>query len=600
MERLLYATVFPCDEGKKIKDFLRSKWRISAALLIALKKYEDGITVNRERVNVSYSLRTGDLVCISIGDHGADSGFEATEMPLDILYEDSDLIVLNKPPFLPVHPSKGHISDTLANGLTCYFHGKGETFVSRCVLRLDRNTSGAVLFAKNAYAHDQLRRQLDNGEIKKEYLALVRGTSPYEGTINEPVYRPAEATVRRVVDPRGKPSKTEYRTEKSDGNLSLLRVFPRTGRTHQIRLHLSHIGAPIVSDFLYGEENDGVLERHGLHCSSLSFSHPVTGKFLCINAPLAEDMKEVCNRLFPVARYHTLDFYLKQTFGEKLVKISLNGGFSCPNRQGNSRGCSFCSAGGSGEFASGSEIPIPEQLKRAKALLSKKWSGYRYIAYFQAYTNTYAPISRLQSTFQAALSDDEVAVLSIATRPDCLSEEILNLLSELNQIKPIWVELGLQTSHDFTASRINRGYPRAVYVTAAEQLRKRAIPVITHLIFGLPGETREQMLSSVDFVAPYSDGVKIQMLQILKGSLWGEQYATSPFSLLSREEYVSLVCDAIAHLPQRVVIHRITGDPPADLLIAPQWTSDKKRVLADIDAELNRRKIVQGCNLASK
>lgn len=597
MERKLYAKVPASAEGCSVKDFLRKTWGLSASLLIDLKKWEDGITVNGNRVIVTDRLSEGDRVCISVGDHGADSGFVATNMPLDILYEDSDLILLNKPPFLPCHPSKGHVDDTLANGLTAYFHEKGETFVSRCVLRLDANTSGAVLFAKNAYAHDQLRRQLAEGAVKKEYHALVHGQPPLRGGINAPIYRPEAATVQRIVDPRGKDALTEYETEKTDGNLSLLRVFPRTGRTHQIRLHLSHIGHPLVSDFLYGDEGDGILSRHGLHCSSLAFVHPVTGKSLQIKAPLAPDMQEVAQGLFRAERYRSLDHHLRETYGEKLVKIPLNGGFSCPNRENGKRGCSFCSAGGSGEFAPSPLLSVQEQLRVGKEALSSKWSGYRYIAYFQAYTNTYAPVSVLRERFSAAITDPEVAVLSVATRPDCLSEEILELLADLNRQKPLWVELGLQTAWDKTAESFGRGYPRSVYESAVSALHERGISVITHLIFGLPGETEEQMLESVRYVSSHTDGIKIQMLQILKGSLWGEQCETHPFPLLSESEYVSLVARAIALLPAHIAVHRLTGDPPADLLIAPKWTADKKKVLAHIDAELSANNVVQGCDL---
>jgi len=198
--------------------------------------------------------------------------------------------------------------------------------------------------------------------------------------------------------------------------------------------------------------------------------------------------------------------------------------------------------------------------------------------------------------FLQAMADEEVAVLSIATRPDCLPEEVLDLLAELNRIKPVWVELGLQTAKDATAEAFHRGYPRSVYEDAATALRNRGISVITHLIFGLPGETREEMLESVRYAARFSDGIKLQMLQILKGSLWGDAYAADPFPLLSRGEYVSLVCDAVAILPERITVHRLTGDPPKDLLLAPRWTADKKRVLADLRAELERRDLVQGCN----
>ncbi len=598
MDRILYAVVPSQWEGRKLKDFLRARWYLSASLLITLKNRRDGIAVNGLQTPVNTCLRAGDRVSLSVGDDGADSGFEPTPMDLQILYEDSDVIVLNKPPFLPVHPSKGHCNDTLANGLTHYYHEKGETFVSRCVLRLDANTSGAVLFAKNAYAHDRIRHQLAEGLVKKEYRALVHGRPPFRGVINAPVYRPEQATVKRIVDPRGKPSVTEYITEKSNGTLSLLRVFPRTGRTHQIRLHLSHLGTPIVSDFLYGNEGDGILQRHGLHCALLSFLHPVSGKTVTVKAPLAPDMARWVRELPSAERYRTLEFHLRQTYGEKLVKLPINGGFSCPNRENGQRGCSFCSAGGLGE--SGTPVPasVAEQLERGKKL-SQKWKNCRYIAYFQSYTNTYASVDTLRTLFTQALSHPDVALLSVATRPDCLPREVLDLLSELNQIKPVWVEFGLQTSHDATAARFHRGYDRTCYEEAVEALHRRNISVVTHLIFGLPGETREDMLRSVSYVGYYTDGIKLQMLQVLKGTPLWEEYQRSPFALLSREEYVSLICDSIALLPPHITVHRVTGDPPASLLAEPSWTLDKKRVLGEIHRELEARDIVQG-SLAQK
>ncbi len=582
----MYATVPSEWEGRKLKDFLRTKWKLSATLLIALKQRRDSMTVNGMQSPVNTILHSGDQVAISVGDDGADSGFDATPMPLEILYEDSDIIVLNKPPFLPVHPSKGHVDDTLANGLTHYYHQQGETFVSRCVLRLDANTSGAVLFAKNAYAHDVLRRQLGDGILTKEYCALVHGHPKAHGVIDAPVYRPPAATVKREIHELGKPACTEYFLERESSSLSLLRVIPRTGRTHQIRLHLSYIGHPIVSDFLYGDENDGVLSRHGLHCSVLNFLQPVTGKKITVKAPLFQDMKQVVDRMFPWEGYRSLDRYLKETFGEKLVKLSLNAGLSCPNRQEGKRGCSFCSAGGSGEFASSPRDSIKKQLADAKLRLSQKWKNCRYIAYFQAYTNTYAPVETLRRLYDAALSDPDVAVLSIATRPDCLPTPVLDLLEECNRKKPVWVELGLQTCHDKTAVRINRGYERSAYERAVRELKNRKISVITHLIFGLPGETPDEMLQSVDYVGQYTDGIKLQMLQILKGSDLAEAYESTPFPLLTEDEYVSLLCDALTRLPDRVVVHRLTGDPPADLLIAPKWTSDKKKVLANIKKKM--------------
>lgn len=597
MDRVLYAKVPVAFDGRTVRDFLRVRWSLSAALLIELKKREDGITVNGQRVTVAHRLREGDCVALSIGDDGADSGFSDLEIPLEILYEDADLIVLNKPAFLPVHPSKGHESDTLANGLSDYYHKKGETFVSRCVLRLDANTSGAVLFAKNAYAHDGIRRQLADGTVKKEYCALVHGRPPFHGLIDAPVYTPEAATVRRVVDPRGKEAQTEYFTEKSDGSLSLLRVLPRTGRTHQIRLHLSHIGYPIVSDFLYGDENDGILHRHGLHCSRLTFRHPVTEKEVCVSAPLAADMAAASQSLVPCERYYSVGEFLRREYGEKLVKLSLNAGLSCPNRKNGGRGCAFCSAGGSGERAGSPEKTVKEQLAWGKEISSRKWPGSRYIAYFQAYTNTYAPVEYLRSLYYEAISDPSVAVLSIATRPDCLSDDVLNLLEEIRRIKPVWVELGLQTASDAVAESLNRGYGRGCYEDAVAALRARGIRVITHLIFGLPGESVEQMLESVRYVGQYTDGIKLQMLQILKGSLLADRYGESPFPLLTEGEYADLICDAIALLPPHVTVDRLTGDPPAELLIAPAWTQNKRRVLAEIHRRLDEADVLQGSAL---
>lgn len=593
MNRILYATPSEPETGMRIKDFLRRRWGISTALLIELKRRDDGICVNGTRVTVNYVLQEGDRVALNVGDNGADSGFEDLDLPLNILYEDSDVIVLNKPPFLAVHPSKGHVNDTLANCLSHYFHQKGETFVSRCVLRLDRNTSGAVLFAKNAYSHDRLRHGLDEGTVEKEYLALVHGEPSPRGAIDAPIGHPDEATVRRIVTEHGKPSITEFETIRSDGELSLLRVIPKTGRTHQIRLHLSHAGFPIVSDFLYGDENDGILSRHGLHCAKISFIHPVTGKTVTVKAPLAPDMEKIAEGLSPAQRYHTLDRHLRTEYGEKLVKLSLDGGMSCPNRKRGS-GCTFCSARGSGDFTPSPILPLQEQLKEAKALIAGKWKGYRYIAYFQAYTNTYAPVDYLEDLFTRAIEDPEVAVLSIATRPDCLPDEVLNLLERLNKIKPVWVELGLQTARDDTADALNRGYPLSVYEEATKALRTRGIKVITHLIFGLPGETKEDAVASARYAADHGDGIKIQMLQILKGAKMAEQFEREPFDLLTRDEYVQWVCDALERIPFETVIHRITGDPPAGILIAPKWVTDKKSVVAAIHAELDRRNTTQG------
>lgn len=599
MRRVLYLRVSLKDAGKPVKELLRRRWSFSAAMLVELKRREHGICLNGVRVPVNSRVCSGDLLSVDVGDLGADSGFTETQGELSILYEDSDLIIVNKPAFLAVHPSKGHVDDTLANLLAFYYHQQGESFVFRCVLRLDRNTSGAVLIAKNAYAHDSLRRQLASGMLKKEYTALVCGQPPFHRVIDAPIWKPPEATLRRTVDERGKPSRTEFFLEKSNGAVSLLRVIPYTGRTHQIRLHLSDFGFPVVSDFLYGRE-DGILSRHGLHCSKLSFFHPVTGRPLVVSAPLAPDMEAIAARLPEVQRFYSLDRYLKTVYGEKLVKVPLQGGMSCPNRDGTlgTGGCLFCSVEGSGEFCPNATLSVPQQLTQAKMRLNPRLKGRRLIAYFQSYTNTYAPISRLRDLFSAAAEDPEVAVLSVATRPDCLPEAVLDLLEQQNRRKTVWVELGLQTSCESTAEAFHRGYSNKVYEMAATVLRSRGIYVITHLIFGLPGENLETMLSSVSYAATYSDGLKLQMLQILKTSGYEKIYRESPFPLMSLDEYTDTVCESIRILPPSTVLHRLTGDPDRRLLLAPDWTADKKRVLAQIRKKLEDRDIVQGDKLS--
>lgn len=272
---------------------------------------------------------------------------------------------------------------------------------------------------------------------------------------------------------------------------------------------------------------------------------------------------------------------LKEEYGEKVYKISLSSGCTCPNRDGQAGtgGCTFCSAGGSGEFAA-APAPLEQQFEEGKERIRRKTDARRFIAYFQAYSNTYGDVRRLRALYMEAICREEVVVLSLATRPDCLGEEVMEMLTDLAKIKPVWVELGLQTAHDDTARRINRGYPRTVFEEACRKLKKAGIPIIVHLIFGLPGETRRDMLESVRYLSGREpDGVKLQMLQVLKGTALGEEYLKHPFPLLSMEEYADLVADSLAILPENTVIHRITGDPPGKLLIAPEWTRNKKRVL---------------------
>ena len=296
-------------------------------------------------------------------------------------------------------------------------------------------------------------------------------------------------------------------------------------------------------------------------------------------------------------RYYSLDYYIKQTFHEKLYKIALDGGMTCPNRDGTlgSRGCIFCSAGGSGDFAGDRNISIKEQLHAGKNLVRKKHTGSSYIAYFQAYTNTYAPVSYLEQIFMEAICEPDIKVLSIATRPDCLSREILELLERLNQIKPIWIELGLQTIHEKSADFIRRGYPLGVFEKAVMQLHRIGIPVIVHTILCLPGETEQMMLDTVSYLNTLPiQGIKLQLLHILKQTDLADYYEQSPFYLPSLEDYLQLLGLLISHLRPDIVIHRLTGDGPKDLLIAPTWTANKRLVLNSIQKYLKDTDIWQG------
>lgn len=281
---------------------------------------------------------------------------------------------------------------------------------------------------------------------------------------------------------------------------------------------------------------------------------------------------------------------LKQEYGEKIYKLTLSSGCTCPNRDGRISfgGCTFCSEGGSGEFAS--QAPdIEGQIEEAKQRIRNKTDARRFIAYFQSFTNTYGNAADLEDLYTRVILRDEIVILSIATRPDCLDENIMGMLRRLNAIKPVWVELGLQTMHDRTAERINRGYRLEVFEEAVRKLKSAGIQVIVHVIFGLPGETKEDMLRTIRYLAalkPGPDGVKLQMLNILKGSSLAQEYGRSPFPLLSLEEYTSLAAQSIRILPEEMVIHRMTGDGPGNLLIAPDWVRNKKKVLNTINRKL--------------
>lgn len=297
-------------------------------------------------------------------------------------------------------------------------------------------------------------------------------------------------------------------------------------------------------------------------------------------------------------RYCSLNRYLRETFGEKVYKLALDGGMTCPNRDGplGTGGCIFCSAGGSGDFAEGRCGSIREQISRAKARLQGKTDARKFIAYFQSYTNTYAPVEYLEKIFTEAISEPEVAALSIGTRPDCLGEDVVRLLSRLNREKPVWVELGLQTIHENTARYIRRGYALPVYEDAVRRLKAEGIKVITHVILGLPGETREDMLATIDYLSHGNrpDGIKLQLLHVLRGTDLAKDYEAGIFQTMEMEEYFDLLFACLERLPPDLVIHRLTGDGAKRDLIAPLWTGDKKRVMNSMRKELEIRNIRQG------
>ena len=296
-------------------------------------------------------------------------------------------------------------------------------------------------------------------------------------------------------------------------------------------------------------------------------------------------------------RYHSLDYHFKKTFGEKVYRLSLNGSMTCPNRDGklSTGGCIFCSAGGSGDFAATPTLSVTEQIEEAKQRIAGKTKCTKYIAYFQAYTNTYAPVEYLRKIFSEAIGHPDIVALSIATRCDCLPSDVLDLLEELNRIKPVWVELGLQTIHEKSLEFIRSGFTLKQFDEAVHHLHARSITVITHLILGLPGETKDDMLSSLAYVAklPVS-GLKLQLLHVLRDTELASYYEANPFWTFSLEEYCDFIVDCIELLPPEMVLHRITGDGPRKLLLAPLWSTDKKRVLNTIHKCLAERDTWQG------
>ena len=312
--------------------------------------------------------------------------------------------------------------------------------------------------------------------------------------------------------------------------------------------------------------------------------------------------------------YHSLDWELKKRFGTKVYKIALDGGMTCPNRDGTlgARGCIFCSEGGSGDFATKLSLDsnidsntaissaVHAQIEEAITRVSHKMgkSPEAYLAYFQSYTNTYAPVSYLRTLFSSAISHPSVKAIAIGTRPDCLSDEVIDLCEELNQIKPVWIELGLQTIHEKSARFIRRGYPLSCFEDALRHLRIHGLEVIVHVILGLPGESREQMLETVNYLGKlHVDGIKLQLLHVLKGTDLADLYASGKFQTLELPEYLELIGDCLKILPQETVIHRISGDGPKSILIAPEWSGNKRLVLNSIAKYLKEHHIFQGMGL---
>lgn len=295
-------------------------------------------------------------------------------------------------------------------------------------------------------------------------------------------------------------------------------------------------------------------------------------------------------------RYNSLNNYLRNKFGKKVYKISIDGGFTCPNRDGkiSTGGCIFCSAKGSGDFATSKSLSITQQIEQGKERVRSKTKDNSFIAYFQAFTNTYAPIDVLESKFTEAINHKDIVALSVATRPDCVDEEVLSLLEKLNKIKPVWVELGLQTIKESSVDYIRRGYENSVYVDTATKLRNIGIEVITHIILGLPNENKLDMLRSVDFACKYSNGIKLQLLHILKDTDLLKDYEDSKFNALTMEQYIDILCDAVSIIPKNVVIHRLTGDGDKKILVAPLWSGNKKVVLNTINKTFEERNIIQG------
>lgn len=295
--------------------------------------------------------------------------------------------------------------------------------------------------------------------------------------------------------------------------------------------------------------------------------------------------------------YYSANEYYRKIFGRKAYRLSLNGGMTCPNRDGTAGygGCIFCSEGGSGDFAESALMPVREQISSAISHVPKRYEGSSFIAYFQAFSNTYAPVSYLEKIFSEAITDSRISGLIIATRPDCLPDDVISLIKDLSQKKPLWIELGLQTINDNTAGLINRGYRLDVFEEALSKLNGISIPVTVHVIIGLPGESNADWIACAEYLArKHVHGVKLQLLHVLRGTGLEALYADGNLKVLTLGEYVKSIADILEVLPPDMVIYRLTGDGPKNILIAPKWSTDKKNVLNSIVRELQSRKTYQG------
>ena len=296
-----------------------------------------------------------------------------------------------------------------------------------------------------------------------------------------------------------------------------------------------------------------------------------------------------------MGRYYSLNEYLRKEFGEKVYKLALDIGCTCPNRDGalDTRGCVFCHNGSSHFAEKGNDIN--SQIESAKTRVNTKIKSEKFIAYFQSYTNTYGDIDYLEKTFTTAIKREDILALSIGTRPDCLPNKVLDILENLNKIKPVWVELGLQSTKQETVKYIRRGYDNSIYKNAVNELKKRGITVVTHIILGLPNETKEDILKTVDYTVKCgTDGIKLQLLHILKDTDLYEDYKQGFVTPLTMDEYMDILFDCIERIPKNIVVHRITGDAPKKYLVEPLWSANKKKVLNTINEEMEKRNIIQG------